>query len=255
MLIKTELIGVQCQLFTIESLNDLVLEKIKTGKQTIIANHNLHSVYLFHRNKTFRDFFKLADYIHIDGMPLVYWGKIIGYKVDRKNRITYVDWVYPLMELTNRKGLRVFYLGGKPGVARSAISMLQTKYGDIVFEERDGYFDMSNAQENKAVLDDIARFKPNILMVGMSMPRQEIWIKNNIEHLPDCVILPCGACFDYLAGSVKTPPRILGSLGLEWFYRFLHEPRRLFSRYFIEPLFLVPYLLKDLRNNPVKKFQ
>ena len=252
MLEQRELLGIRCHLFTIESLNKLVQEKIAVRTRTIIANHNLHSIYLFHKNESFRAFFNLANYIHIDGMPIVYWGKIIGHKMSRENRITYLDWIYPLLNLADQNRYRIFYLGGKPGVAKSAISFLQCDYKHTVFGERNGYFDMSSSEENGAVLDEIKRFNPDILMVGMSMPRQEVWIKDNLDLLPNCVILPCGACFDYLGGKVKTPPRFLGAIGLEWLYRFLQEPERLFFRYFIEPLFLLPFLLKDLIRRPFK---
>lgn len=255
MLTQIELLGIRCHVFTIESLTGLVLEKAKADDKTIIAHQNLHGIYHFHRNSEFRDFFGLANYVQIDGMPIVYWGKIVGYNVNRENRITYVDWVSPLMAMSNKNKLKIFYLGGSPGVGRSAISVLQAKYSDIEFDERHGYFDMYNINENKSVLEDIERFSPDILMVGMSMPRQEIWIKNNIDRLPNCVILPCGACFDYLAGQVKTPPRYLGAIGLEWLYRFCQEPKRLFSRYFIEPLFLLPFLLKDLKKRSFRNIR
>ena len=253
MLKQIEVLGVNCHLFTIDSLNGLVAEKVASRQKTIIANHNLHSVYLYHRNRSFKEFFKLADFVHIDGMPLVYWSKIVGYKVKKENRITYLDWIGPLLEVAQKEGLRVFYLGGKSGVARAAIETLQGQYNRVAFGERDGYFDMSDSLANDSVLQMINAFQPDILMVGMSMPRQELWIKQNLDQLPNCVILPCGACFDYIAGQVKTPPRFLGSIGLEWLYRFFQEPKRLFSRYFVEPVYLMPLLAKDLKNRILKR--
>ena len=109
---------------------------------------------------------------------------------------------------------------------------------------QDGYFDLESSK-NQNICDKINNFEPNILMVGMGMPRQERWILKNFDILQVNVILNCGACFDYIAGEQKTPPRILGKLGLEWFFRFLNDPNRLFRRYFIEPFYLIPLMFKD----------
>ena len=76
-------------------------------------------------------------------------------------------------------------------------------------------------------------------MVGMGMPLQEHWIAENYDKLGNAVILPCGAAIDYFAGAIPTPPRWAGRLGLEWLYRLLAEPTRLWKRYLIEPWFLL----------------
>lgn len=246
MLNEIKILGIKCHLFTQASLNELVVAKVKAKEKIVIAHQNLHGVYIFQKNRHFRDFYQQANFVHIDGMPLVYWAKALGYKANSSNRITYVDWMGSLMEHANFHRLRIFFLGGEPGMGRLAIAELRKKYGAICFDEHHGFFDMQNSADNTAVLQAINRFAPHILMVGMGMPRQEIWISNNLQKLPNCVVLPCGACFDYIGGKVKTPPRYLGRIGLEWLYRFKQEPRRLFFRYFIEPVYLLPLLLKDL---------
>ncbi|HEY0053078.1 MAG TPA: WecB/TagA/CpsF family glycosyltransferase, partial [Caulobacteraceae bacterium] len=90
-------------------------------------------------------------------------------------------------------------------------------------------------------------FRPDVLMVGMGMPRQELWILDHFEALPDCVILPVGAAFDYEAGVQAAAPRWMGRLGLEWLFRLAHDPKRLFVRYCVEPWTLVGPALGDLR--------
>ncbi len=237
------LLGVIVEPLTIAELNGLIARAIEQKERWIIANHNLHSVYLYHRDPKMRAFFKKAQVIHIDGMPLVYWARILGYPVTKQQRVTYVDWVHPLMAATSANGWRVFYLGGKPGVAARAAEQLQEQYPGLIITTRHGYF---GPEKNDDVLREIATFRPHVLMVGMGMPRQEHWVLDNLERIQANAILTAGACFDYVAGEIPTPPRWMGRMGLEWLYRLFSEPKRLWWRYLVEPWALLPLFIKDL---------
>lgn len=243
---KISLLNVQVDKLTIEDLNKIIEKIISDDRMEIIANHNMHSAYLCNNLPEIREFWNKAKKTHIDGMPLILWSKVLGYKLNSENRVTYLDWIHPLMKLADSKNYRVFYLGGKPGVANSASDKLNSQYPNINFEVHSGYFDV-NSHENSEVIKKINRFKPNILMVGMGMPRQERWILDNFENIRVNVILNSGACFDYIAGEQKTPPRFLGKIGLEWFYRLVNDPKRLSRRYLVEPLSLFPLFVKDIK--------
>jgi N-acetylglucosaminyldiphosphoundecaprenol N-acetyl-beta-D-mannosaminyltransferase len=242
-MMQLNLLGVTVDPITIAELHKCIAKAIARGERWIIANHNLRSVYLYHRDPKMRAFFTKAQVIHIDGMPLVYWARVLGYPVTKQHRVTYVDWVHPLMATAAAEGWRVFYLGGKPGVAARAAEKLRRQYPGLVLETRHGYF---TPEENDAVLEEIARFQPHVLMVGMGMPRQEHWVLDNLERISANAILTAGACFDYVAGVVPMPPRWMGRMGLEWLYRLWSEPRRLARRYLLEPWFLVPLAFRDL---------
>lgn len=243
---KVNFLNVQIDKINMDELTKLVCENIELKRKCLITNHNLHSVYLFQRDEELRKCYELSDYTHIDGMPLVFIGKILRRGTISTHRITYVDWIYPLLEEVNKiPQLNVFYLGSKHGVADKAVEKLKKRYPKLYFKTHPGYFDM-NGIENDALIEEINTFGPHILFVGMGMPRQEHWIYKNYGKLGDCIILPCGACFDYISGEVKTPPRWLGKMYLEWLFRFIFEPKRLFFRYFVEPLFLFPIFLKEL---------
>jgi N-acetylglucosaminyldiphosphoundecaprenol N-acetyl-beta-D-mannosaminyltransferase len=111
----------------------------------------------------------------------------------------------------------------------------------------EGFFDAScGSAENEALIQRINDYQPDLLVVGMGMPRQEFWTQENFARLKAHVILSSnGAAFDCIAGAVPFPPRWSGRLGLEWLFRFYHEPRRLFSRYVIEPWYVLAVLLVD----------
>jgi N-acetylglucosaminyldiphosphoundecaprenol N-acetyl-beta-D-mannosaminyltransferase len=243
---RVNMLGVTVDLLTMQALTDLTARAIAEGRRVLIANHNLHSVYLYHRSAEMRAFYQRAEHIHMDGMPLVYWARLMGFPAGRQHRTTYVDWLEPLMSVAVRNGWRVFYLGGRPGVAETAAQKLRAAHPGLQIATHHGYFETSGTP-NALVLAEILRFQPHLLMVGMGMPRQETWILKNLDALPACVILPAGACFDYVAGAIPTPDRRLAAVGLEWLARLLAEPDRLWRRYLLEPWALLPLFLADLR--------
>lgn len=242
---RLTLLGVEVDAVSIHELNALIVDAVAQRRRVLIAHHNLHSVHLYHRDPKMRAFYGRATVIHIDGMPLVYWGQLLGYPLETRHRVTYVDWVRPLMAEAARRGWRVFHLGGQPGVAERATQRLRKEFPRLQLETYHGYFDMGG-EENDRVLDLIAGYGPNVLMVGMGMPRQEYWVLNNWERIHANAVLTSGACFDYLGGAIPTPPRWMGRCGLEWLYRLLSEPRRLWRRYLVEPWGLFPLLVADL---------
>ncbi len=126
----------------------------------------------------------------------------------------------------------------------AAAEALRARWPALTVGGRDGYFGL---QDEAAVVAAIAAFQPQVLLVGMGMPLQEGFIVRNLEALPACVILPVGAAFDYEAGVQTPAPRWMGRVGLEWLFRLVRDPRRLFVRYCIEPWSLVGPALGDLR--------
>jgi N-acetylglucosaminyldiphosphoundecaprenol N-acetyl-beta-D-mannosaminyltransferase len=237
------LLGIHVNALTISDLNALIQTAIAQQQRWIISNHNLHSIYLYHHDAKMRQFDTIATYVHIDGMPLVWLGKLAGFPLKRKHRVTYADWTPCIMVEAAEKGWRVFYLGSKPGVAQRGAEILQQQFPGLQILVHHGYFDArANSPESQDILSLIREFQPHILMVGMSMPRQEHWILDHYDAIAANVILPSGAAIDYIAGVVPTPPRWSGKLGVEWLFRFVVEPKRLWQRYFIEPLFLLKRL-------------
>lgn len=228
-------------------MSELVAQGIREQQKWIIANHNLHSVYLFHRHARVREFYARVRWTHIDGMPLVALGRLYGYQLQRWHRVTLADWTIPLMELAARQGWRVFFVGSSRGSAEKAATHLRKRYPDLKLEVSDGYFDARfHSAENEALVERINAYEPDLLMVGMGMPRQEFWTQENFSRLKAHVILSStGAALEYIAGDVPTPPRWSGRMGLEWAFRLAHDPARLFSRYFIEPWYILLLLLLD----------
>lgn len=242
---RLRLLGGEVDVVTPADVLDFTARRIRDGRHGVVANHNLHSLYLLRRNPEMARFYASADLIEADSTPLIAWGRLLGRPIGREHRCTYLDWREAFWVRAAREGWRVFYLGGEPGVAARGADAVRARWPDAQIGVRHGRFDMGGP-ENDAVLAEIAAFAPDVLFVGMGMPRQEAWIAANLDRLAPCVAFPVGAAFDYEADALPTPPRWTGRLGLEWLFRLAAEPRRLAFRYLVEPWSLIGPACADL---------
>lgn len=245
---RIQLLGGEIDLVRPEEVLHQVARAVDEGRPYLVANHNLHSLYLLRRTPGLEAFFGTADLIEADSTPLLAFARLLGLHSRAFHRCTYLDWRQAFWRMAEEKAWRVYYLGGAPGVAARAAGRLAQTYPRADICVRDGYFDASpGSAENAAVLADIAARRPHILFVGMGMPRQELWIAQNRHALPPCAVFSVGAAFDYEAGVQKAAPRWMGQAGLEWLFRLTHDPARLWKRYCWEPWFLLGPALKDLK--------
>jgi bacterial polymer biosynthesis proteins, WecB/TagA/CpsF family len=224
------------------------VHQANAGQDTkVIGNHNFHSLYLSNRVESMRAFYDRADLIHIDGMPIVWLGRLFGHRLNRSHRLTSLDWLSRLFRECEERGYRVFLLGSEPGVAEKASERFLADHPKLQLGCYHGYFDKSaDSAENEAVIELVNRFEPDLVLVGMGMPIQEDWIRCNVHRLRTKLIWSLGAFMDYYAGVKPLPPRWLGRLGLEWLYRLFSEPRRLWKRYILEPWFIVFLLFRNV---------
>lgn len=234
----------------VAKLNAVLQQSVESGATRIIAHHNLHSLYLQHSDPSMQSFYRQAECTQIDGMGIVLLANLLGVRIPREARVTYVDWVPWIMRMAAEHSWRIFYLGSKEGVAELAANRLRSEYPGLQIQTRHGYFAAQRTcQENRDVLGAIKDFQPHVLLVGMGMPRQEHWVLENLSDLSGMTILTVGAAFDYYAGVIPTPPRWSGRVGLEWLFRLAAEPQRLWRRYLVEPWFLLAILAGSLRHS------
>ena len=245
------LLGVRVDPLSLAALTAAVTDAVNSGRRCVIANHNLHSICLHRRDERLRAFYRLAHLTFIDGMSIIFAGRLLGFPMRREHRVTYVDWLDPLMATAAASGWRVMYLGGARGVAHRGAAVLRSRHPRLSIETMHGFFDPArDGEENREVLREIRTVAPELLMVGMGMPRQEHWILENLPSLPSCVVLTAGAAITYAAGVVPTPPRWAGQIGMEWLFRLVAEPRRLWKRYLLEPWSALGLLVRDLVTHP-----
>lgn len=231
--------------FTTETFLSYLVDAVERDGQTLIANHNVNSLALHQRSAEFRRFYERADAIFIDGMPVVGMTRLLGQDVHAENRIGVLDWIWPFAALAEESGWHVVHVGGTDTVRHGAKAELREQHPGLRLTTINGYFDASPGAGTQALLDRLAALEPDVILVGMGMPRQERWVLENLDSLPACPIITVGGIFGYLAGDRPTPPRWLGPLGLEWAYRLATEPTRLWRRYLVEPTVLVSPLLRE----------
>ena len=240
---------------TLEQLRILMQITIQNGERKIFTSHNLHSLYLHRQDDRLRAFYQKADYIRIDGMSVVLIGRVLGLPLRREHRVTYVDWFPVFAAQAALCNWRVFYLGSRPGVAERAAARIRTQYPGLELGTLHGFFDpRRGSSENEQVIATINAFRPHVLMVGMGMPRQQLWVLDNHERLCANVISTSGAALDYVAEEIPTPPRWAGRMGLEWLFRLGAEPGRLARRYLVEPWALVPGITADFLARRIARY-
>lgn len=241
------LLGIRVNPLTVSQFIDIIEESVRKHKRYIVGHHNLHSLYIYHHDQKMRDFYAKTTYTFIDGMALVLIGRLFKKPFERKQRMTSADWLWDLVGEANQREWKIFYLGSKPGTAEKGAEVLRQQYPGLQIATAHGYFDLAlGSQASTAALNAINEYRPHILLVGMGMPRQEHWIFENAHHIQANTTVAVGACIDYVAGAISTPPRWMGKLGLEWFARLCSEPRRLWRRYLVEPWFILRILIYEL---------
>jgi len=223
---------------------------IQHKQQLVIAHQNMHGLYLATTNTAFRELHELPQsLIHIDGFPLVYLAWLHGLRHTKmEHRAAIHDWLPHYARAASEKSWRMYCLGSRADVNTRAVQKLSELAPHATIKGRNGYFDTTkSSDDNQAVLNDIADFNPDIILVGMGMGRQEQWILDNRKELGNRCIVAVGACLEYMAGEMQMSPRWFGPFGLEAAWRLVSHPRRYAHRYLVEPWLLLGMLIKSGR--------
>jgi N-acetylglucosaminyldiphosphoundecaprenol N-acetyl-beta-D-mannosaminyltransferase len=231
-----DVFGAKLTPMTREDILALIAEHIAERKQCVVASQNLHGLKVLQEEEHFRALHALPQtYVHLDGMPLVALCRLAGIDARGRHRVTLLDLIWPMMELAAAEGWRVYAVGSEPAVLARGLAVIRERYPNLQIAGHHGFFALDDSAANRALLDELRGFDPQLVLVGMGMGRQERWILANLEALHPASICTVGACLEYLAGAVQTPPRWLGRAGLEWLFRLITDPRRFAHRYLIEP--------------------
>ena len=198
-----------------------LLEFLKHDGSHILYTPNPEMVMAANSDAEFMAVLKKADLVVPDGTGIILASRIIGEGL--KERVTGCDLIFALFGAIKDTGKTVYLLGGKPGVAELAAKNMRVKYQGLnIIGCHDGYF---SKEDEPRLLDAITRLKPDVLLVGLGMGRQEKWIYRNRE-LPVRLIAGVGGSLDIMSGTVKRAPIIFRRVGLEWFYRLMSQPAR-----------------------------
>ena len=227
-----------------ELLDELFRPRPREAGPLILAGANLHGLYVNHIDPEYdRLLQEPRTIVIVDGMPIVFMLRALGHRVERSHRITWVDWFEDALARAAREGKSVFILGHTQEMLDQGLAKARRTWPQLRIAGRNGFFGIErDSPAAAAVVDEINTFAPDILIVGMGMPRQEAFVYRFGVRIDARVIGLGGAAFAYYAGFERTPPRWMGRWGLEWLYRLLADPKRLAFRYLIEPFALAFFL-------------
>ncbi len=213
---------------------------------------NVHMVMEGCKSESFRELIASMDMNCPDGMPLVWAGRHKG--IPGIARVCGPEFLPTFCEATADMKVRHFFYGGSDGIAEKTAEMLQKRIPG--FQVAGTYcppFRVLSHDEDEEIVRSINATDPDVVWVCLGCPKQELWMHSHKDRLHAKVLLAVGLAFDVVAGTRKRAPRVLRACGLEWLYRLLQEPGRLWRRYLVyNSLFIYQYLREAWKEEPRK---
>ena len=229
---------------TMSETVEAIEQMIAADKKSYVVAINVDVVMKIEADPYLKKIVDDADMVLVDGKPLLWISKLHGRPL--METVSGSDLVPLLCEVAAKNGYKVFIIGGKEGSAERAKQRLEEKLPDIKIVGT--YAPPFGFEKDDAELERINRMisqaHPDLLITCFGCPKQEKWIYENIEKYDAKVSICAGATVDFLAGNVTRAPRWMSEHGLEWFYRFLQEPRRMFRRYFVDDMKIIRLIKK-----------
>ncbi len=227
--------GVDIVNTTMAEALDWIEQRIRQKQKALLAFVNPDCLNIAYTHQAYREVLQTAERVLPDGI-----GINIGCRMLNESLLANINGtdMFPrLCERAAQAGHRLFLLGGLPGVAELAASAMQERYPELLIAGvHDGFFD---SEQETQVIEAINKSNADILLVGFGAPKQELWLARNLEQIQATVCLGIGGLFDYYSGRIARAPVWLREIGLEWTWRLIQEPGRMWKRYIIgNPLFL-----------------
>jgi N-acetylglucosaminyldiphosphoundecaprenol N-acetyl-beta-D-mannosaminyltransferase len=226
---KFEILNVPIDNLTMSEAVEQIVNMAQTRSAIQLCFVNADCVNIAYRDASYRGILTRADMVLADGIGIRLAGRALNCNI--RENVNGTD-LFPLLcGALAESGLKLFLLGGRPGVPDAVAAWAQEHYPGLqVCGFQHGYF---KAEEEQDVLDDIRKYGADLLLVAFGVPRQEQWIAKHKVACGAKVAIGVGGLFDFYSGRIPRAPIWMRELGMEWFYRFLKEPRRMWKRYFV----------------------
>jgi N-acetylglucosaminyldiphosphoundecaprenol N-acetyl-beta-D-mannosaminyltransferase len=224
---RRELVGVSFDALTMGQTVTRCVTAVENRENLTIGVVNAAKAVRMERDTLLRDSVTSCDLVVADGQAVVWASRLLGRPLPE--RVAGIDLFTSLMEEGGRRGHSAYFLGARPEVLDKVVDRVRADYPGLrIAGARDGYFTDEQAAEVAAA---IGAARPDLLFLGMTSPKKEIFLARYADDIKAGVIHGVGGSFDVLAGKVRRAPVPMQRLGLEWLYRFLQEPMRLGPRY------------------------
>lgn len=223
---------------------DFITLTIDKKNKILVVTPNVDHIVKLENNAKFQRAYENAGLVLVDGTPLMWIARMYGTPL--KEKITGPRLTEKVFELAAQKGLSLFILGAANGVAEVAAHNMRQKYVNcnVVGTYSPQYGFEKDTEEISNIIQRVNQCKPDLLVVGMGSPKTEIFLDEHMHELDIHVAMSIGAAIDFMAGNIERCPEWINKVGLEWFYRFVKEPKRMFKRYFIDDIKILNIALK-----------
>ena len=226
---------------SLEETVDEVEKVIQLGEPTQHVFINALKVNLMNKDPELRKILNACPLISADGVSILWAAKKLG--VPLKERVNGTDLFLKLVNIAAQKGYKIYLFGAKEEVVQKVKSIFLEQYPSLkIAGVRNGYF---KEEDEPQIVTDMAASGADMMFVAFSSPKKEYWINKYIDELHIPFVMGVGGSFDVVAGVTHRAPKWMQDHGLEWFYRFIQEPKRLFKRYFIGNIEFVMYVYKE----------
>jgi N-acetylglucosaminyldiphosphoundecaprenol N-acetyl-beta-D-mannosaminyltransferase len=226
---RAGVLGVPLDACSADQLVSTIETWVDDGDRQFAVPVNAHLVNLANRDPELAKLLERSGLNYADGQSVVWAARMLGHEVPA--RVPTTEMIYPIAEMLARRRFPVFLLGGRRDVVEAAAERLRDGYPGLeIVGTRDGYFEPGADAE---VVAAINRSRARVLLVGLGNPKQEKWVWEHLGELRPNAILTCGGLYDWVSGRNRRAPGWMHRAGLEWLWRLLIEPRRLFARYVV----------------------
>lgn len=225
---RVQILGAAVDPLTLDSCVREVAAAAAIGERVWLATVNVAILMGMRRDPELQEYADRARWVVADGQPLVWLSRLLGRPLPE--RVTGVDLIEELCARAERDGVGVFFLGGSDEVITAAAQAVKGRYPRLELGCANGYFTDGEALVRASAIADAG---PGLVFVGMGVPRQERFIMEHLDDMKANVAIGVGGSFDVIGGLRGRAPRAMQRSGLEWTYRLIQEPRRLWRRYLV----------------------
>ncbi len=242
--------GVPIDRLTMAEAVDAIDDLVRARRGGSVFTPNVDHIVQCQDDARLREAYETVSLSLADGVPVVLASRLLRRAAPQK--VSGSDLVGPLAKRAAERGWRVVLLGGGDGIARRAAARMTADHPGLnVVGTLSPRVELdASADRRKTVIESIARLTPDLVLVALGAPKQELWIHESCAALAPAVLLGVGATLDFLAGAVPRAPSWVSRGGLEWLYRLAREPRRLWRRYLLRDPRFLGVVLADLRRGP-----
>lgn len=229
---KIDILGSKINSTNMKEVLESVDVLIKSNKSHYVCVSNVHTVVTGIKDSKLQMITNKAIMAIPDGMPLTWIGKKRGHM--KMSKCSGPDVMTELFRLSDEKGYTHYFYGGSEETLNKLKYNLQNKYPNLkIAGMYSPPFRKLNEQEDNEIINRINQVKPEVLWIGLGAPKQEYWMYEHKDRIGASLMFGVGAAFNFHAGTVRRAPIWMQQHGLEWFYRLIKEPKRLWKRYFI----------------------